>query len=306
MPLHPQALKLQEVTAGLPRMWQLPLESARELYSAAQLAPREEVEVVRDLEIPGPGGSIRLRLYHPGGGTLPVLLYLHGGGFIWGDLESHDGLCRMLARRAACAVVAVDYRLAPGHPYPAPLDDCVAALQWVAANGSELGVDPGRLAVGGDSAGGNLAAAACLRARDRGGPAIRFQLLVYPGTAFEMTESRRRNGNLYPITEEDIQLAARSYLPDESVRRDGYAAPLHAADLARLPPALVISAEYDPLLDESEAYARRLEQAGVPVRLSRYDEMIHGFFQMPSFFAAGLAAIEEAAAALRVALSKAG
>jgi acetyl esterase len=223
-------------------------------------------------------------------------VYLHGGGWVLGDLDAYDGLCRTLAAKLRCVVVSVDYRLAPEHRFPNAPEDCYAAARWVAENAASLGIDPGSIAVGGDSAGGNLAAVVALMARDRGGPRIAYQILVYPVTerSFD-TGSYRDNGADYFLTTDMMIHFWKEYLSGEDDAASPYASPLRAKDLKGLPPALVITAEFDPLRDEGETYAKRLEQAGVPVRVSRYDGMIHGFYAMPSVFPQALEAIEETA-----------
>jgi acetyl esterase len=244
--------------------------------------PATPLAQVRDLTLPGPGGAIKARLYRPtSDGTLPGLVFFHGGGWVIGDLDSHDDLCRDLAAQAGCAVLAVDYRLAPEHRFPAAADDAIAATHWVAANAAQLGIDPKRLAVGGDSAGGNLAAVAALAARDAGRP-LAAQLLIYP-----VTDMSRFEGESYTTCGEGYGLTAGAmvwfrdhYLTDAAAARDWRVSPLLATDLGRLPPALVVTAEFDLLRSEGEAYAKRLAEAGVPTMLTRYDGMIHGFASM--------------------------
>jgi acetyl esterase len=244
--------------------------------------PATPLAQVRDLTLPGPGGAIKARLYRPtSDGSLPGLVFFHGGGWVIGDLDSHDDLCRDLAAQAGCAVLAVDYRLAPEHRFPAAADDAIAATHWVAANAAQLGIDPQRLAVGGDSAGGNLAAVAALAARDAGRP-LAAQLLIYP-----VTDMSRFEGESYATCGEGYGLTAGAmawfrdhYLTDAAAARDWRVSPLLASDLSRLPTALVVTAEFDVLRSEGEAYAKRLAEAGVPTRLARYDGMIHGFASM--------------------------
>jgi acetyl esterase len=220
-----------------------------------------------------------------------------------GSLETHDGSCRELANRVGCVVVSVDYRLAPEHRYPAAAEDCFAATNWVAENAAALGVDPKRIAIGGDSAGGNLAAAVALMARDRSGPALRHQLLIYPVTDADFTcASYRENAEGYLLTTKAMEWFWGHYVPDAVLRKEAYAAPLQAKDLAGLPPAFVITAEYDPLRDEGEAYAKRLQQAGVRTTLRRYDGAIHGFFAMGLLAEVARTAVADAVAALRSAL----
>jgi acetyl esterase len=267
-------------------------------------APEIPLAAIEDRTLPGPAGEIPVRVYRPSTEeTLPALVFFHGGGWVIGSLESHDPTCRELAQRTGCAVVAVDYRLAPEHRHPAAADDCYAALCGVASRAGELGVDAERLAVGGDSAGGNLAAVTALLARERSGPRLAFQLLVYPVTDADFTRaSYEENAEGYLLTRAAMQWFWDHYAPDPGTRAAPTAAPLRAPDLRGLPPALVQTAEFDPLRDEGEAYAARLREAGVPVTVSRYDGMIHGFFAMTALVDGARRAMDEAAAALRGAL----
>jgi len=244
-------------------------------------------------------------MYTPGGnGPFPVLVYFHGGGWVVGNLDTHDSCCRALAANAGSAVLSVDYRLAPEHKFPAAAEDAYAATCWVAEKGVSFDLDPARIAVGGDSAGGNLATVVCLMARDRSGPRLCHQLLVYPVTNYSFdTLSYRENAEGYYLTHEKMIYFWNQYLPDEASGRHPYASPLQAEDLAALPPALIITARYDPLRDEGEDYANRLRLAGVPVKLSRYESMIHGFLIMGAVVDQTRAAREEAASALRSAFS---
>jgi acetyl esterase len=234
-----------------------------------------------------------------------VCVYLHGGGWVIGSIESHDAPCRELAARSGCAVVSVEYRLSPETPFPGPVDDCVAATEWIAAHGEELGVDGSRLAIGGDSAGGNLAAVVCQVAKQRGGPAIAAQILVYPATdhGYE-TQSCIDNAEGYLLTMDAMHWFTGHYLGgDLSKAGDPLASPLRAGDVSGLPPALVITAEFDPLRDEGEAYGRKLEAAGVPVTIHRYDGQIHGFVGLFPLVDAGRDALQEMAEAVRAALT---
>jgi acetyl esterase len=267
----------------------------------AALGEPQPVARVKDHRVPGQGGEIPLRLYHPGGDEpLPAVVFFHGGGWVVGNIETHDGYCRALAHAAGVIVASVDYRLAPEHPFPAGVEDAYAATCWVAKHASQLGADPKRLVVAGDSAGGNLAAAVALMARDRGGPTLALQLLIYPITDcnFE-TPSYRDNAEGYFLTRETMIWFWKHYLPSEADRRQAYASPLRAASLRGLPPALVLTAEYDPLRDEGEAYAQRLTDAGVSTKLIRYDGMIHGFVRRLRIFQAARTALHDVAAALR-------
>lgn len=244
--------------------------------------PATPLAQVRDLTLPGPGGAIKARLYRPKtDGTLPGLVFFHGGGWVIGDLDSHDDLCRDLAAQAGCAVLAVDYRLAPEHRFPAAADDAIAATHWVITNAAELGMDPARLTVGGDSAGGNLAAVAAIAARDAGRP-LAAQLLIYPVTDMSRLEGESYTtcGDGYGLTAGAMVWFRDHYLTDARAARDWRVSPLLATDLGRLPPALVVTAEFDVLRSEGEAYAQRLAEAGVPTKLTRYDGMIHGFASM--------------------------
>ncbi len=307
MPLDP-ALKMmleQMAAQGGPQLHELAPAEAREVFENMPL-PRPEVAlpVVEDRRIPGPAGEIPVRLYRPDAdATLPGLVYFHGGGWVIGSLDTHDATCRELAQKAGCAVVSVDYRLAPENRYPAAAEDCYAATCWVAENGGFLGIDANALAVGGDSAGGNLTAAVSLMARDRSGPSLRMQLLIYPVTDADFdTGSYRDNADGYFLTRDTMRWFWGHYVPDSAGRSDPYAAPLRAADLSGLPAALVQTAEFDPLRDEGEAYAARLREAGVPTTCTRYDGMIHGFFAMGMLTRGGRDAVDEAAQALGAAL----
>ena len=307
MPLDPQAKALLDAMPPLSDTAELNVATLRAEVAAGTLAPgdAEPVAKVEDRTIPGPAGEVPVRVYTPEGeGPFPALVYFHGGGFVICNLDTHDGTCRALANAARCVVVSVDYRLAPEHPYPAAADDCYAVTEWVAKNGADLGIDPSRIAVGGDSAGGNLSAVVALIARDRGAPALRFQLLIYPVTdcAFG-TDSYRDNAEGYFLTQDMMRWFWDQYLPDASQAADPYASPLRADDLQGLPPALCITAEYDPLRDEGEAYAARLRDAGVASTASRYDGMFHGFFGMSAMIDRAQDAVDEAAAALRAALA---
>jgi acetyl esterase len=288
---------------GMPPFDAVSVEEARAASGAftnLQGAP-EAVGSVDNLVAPGPNGEIALRVYTPErDGPLPLLVYFHGGGWVLGDLETHDGVCRALANAANCTVVAVDYRLAPEHKFPTAVDDAYAATRWVAENAGRLDGDPKRIAVGGDSAGGNLAAVVALMARDRGGPQLATQLLIYPVTDTACdTACRQENGQGYLLTVDMMRWFQHHYLRGDGDQEDPYAAPLRARDLRGLPPALVITAEFDPLRDEGEAYAVRLRAAGVPTTLKRYDGMIHGFFGMGAVLDQARVAMEEVAAALR-------
>lgn len=309
MPLHPQVAALLEEmrSAGAPALETMSVDDARAAQRAASIRLGGPVEQVASA-VDRAAGEVQVRVYRPrgaaAGAILGGVLYLHGGGWVCGDLDTHDRLCRALANRSGAAVIAVDYRLAPEHPFPAGLDDGLAALAWTRENAAGIGVDPRRLAVAGDSAGGNLAAVIALRDRDAGGaPPLRFQLLVYPITDGAMdTPSYSDNGDGYYLTRSGMGWYWGHYIGGADPLHPD-ASPLRAGDLGELPPAYVLTAEHDPLRDEGEAYAERLRAAGVPVRLRRRAGMIHGFFRWPAAVDDATAAVDEAAAALREALA---
>jgi acetyl esterase len=310
VPLNPQAQTVLDNIAklGFPQTHLCTPEEARangvKRRQLTAAAVPEPVHLVEDRAVPGPAGSIPVRVYTPApGGPFPVLMYFHGGGWVIGDLDSHDGICRALCNRSGCVVVSVHYRLAPEHKYPAAADDCYAATRWVAEHAADFGGN-GKLAVGGDSAGGNLAAVVTLMARRHRTPRINFQLLIYPVTDYNLeTSSYHDNAHGYFLWRDDMAWFWKHYLPNEAAGEEVYASPLRAADLRGLPPALVITAEYDPLRDEGEAYAERLAQAEVPVTLTSCPGLIHGFFGMAAAIDDAKSAIDDAAAALRKAFA---
>jgi len=260
----------------------------------------EQVAGVEDHAIAGPSGPLPLRIYTPESKPRGILVYLHGGGWVIGSLDTADAACRALARRTPCIVVSVGYRLAPEHKFPAAIDDAVRATSWVAANAERLGVDPTRVAIGGDSAGGALAAAVTLDAREREGPPLRFAMLVYPAADFKLDRpSYRTYGSGCLITTEEVRWYWESYLRSPQDATSEFACPLRAASLRGLPPALVLLAECDPIRDEAEAYANRLRADGVPVQTMLYEGMIHGFFTMPGVMDRARVAYDHAAEALR-------
>ncbi|WP_035867411.1 alpha/beta hydrolase [Kitasatospora cheerisanensis] len=309
MPLHPQAeaMRRQRAAAGTPPLYTRTLGEARAADLAdirAAAGNPEPVGSVEELSVPGPGGALPLRVYRPeSDGELPVLLYLFGGGWTLGSPDTSDAICRRLTNAVGCVTVSVGYRLAPEHPFPAAVHDVLAAAEWIAGHGDELGVDAGRFAVGGDSAGGNLAAALTLAAQERGGPALRHQLLVYPNTDHGAdTPSVREHDDPLLFNRRSVAWYWGHYLADPADGANPLASPLRAASLAGLPPATVITAEYDPLRDEGEAYAEALRAAGVPVGLRRYEGMPHGFFAMAGVLDDGRDAQRYAADRLREAL----
>jgi acetyl esterase len=308
MPLRPeiQAQLARMAAAGTPPLQEQSVEQARGLHvegAAALAGSPVQVAAAEDRTIPGPAGDLGVRVYTPHGQPpFPIVVWFHGGGWVVGTLDSYDPVCRALAAAVPAVVVAVDYRLAPEHRYPAAVEDAYAATLWASRNAAGLGGAQQRLAVAGDSAGGNLAAVVALGARDRGGPAIGFQLLVYPITDHGMdTASYRDSADGYHLTAAGMRWYWEHYLGGA----DGAApdaSPLRAAFFGDLPPALVITAEYDPLRDEGEAYAARLQAAGVAAAASRYPGTVHGFFRWRAVTPAAEAAMQEAAAAVRTAL----
>jgi len=302
---------LDELAAlGAPPIHQMKPADARQgdaiLAAACQgNVPREQVRSIEDRRIPGPAGEIPIRIYksktaEPCG----ALVYLHGGGWVIGSIELHDEVCRRLTNESRAVVVSVDYRLAPEHKFPAALDDSYAAVAWVAANAGGLGYPEGRVAVGGDSAGGNLSAAVSLMARDRGGPRLALQLLIYPAISPSLDWPSVRKFNGYFIMTEDMHWFLHQYLRSPEDASNPYAFPANEKDLRGLPPARVILAEMDPLCDQGEAYAARLREAGVPTTLTRYEGVTHVFVNMAPRLEAGRKAIKEAGAAIREAFER--
>jgi acetyl esterase len=283
MPVDPQIQALLDMGTGVPATNTLSVAAARTQYEAriGLMAPAAHIATVTERTVQGPGGDLKLRIYRPvGEGPFPLLVFFHGSGFVLCSLDTHDGMCRNLCAGAGCVVVSVDYRLAPEHKFPAGLDDCVFATSWVSEHAAELEGDAGRVVVGGDSAGGNLAAAAALRIRDEGGPALLGQLLIYPVTDYYTpgTPSYRENADGYGLTRDTMVWFWDHYLSDPAEAAEPYASPLRARDLSGLPAALVVTAEYDPLCDEGEYYAAKLRAAGTAATTSRWDGMNHGFF----------------------------
>ncbi len=262
---------------------------------------------VTDRSIPGPSGEIPVRVYTPeAGGPLPMLLFCHGGGWVVGNLDMGENICLSLAEKTPCMVISVDYRLAPEHPFPAGLNDCYAALQWAAERGGSLGGDPGRIAVAGESAGANLVAASTLMSRERGGHAPVFQVLFYPALnlADFNARSHREFGEGFLLARADMEATRALYAPDVKMWSNPYVSPLLASDLRGLPPALVITSGCDPLRDDGEAYAKRLQDAGVPVRYICYEDMVHAFLYFFASSKSAKSALEEASSALRTAFGK--
>ncbi len=269
-------------------------------YSPAVQAQLSVKKVV-DRQIPGPAGNIPIRLYYPSGDApFPTVVYYHGGGWVIGDLETHHAFCHALAKTSGCLVVAVDYRLAPEHRYPAAVEDAYAATKWVAENCGLIQADPARFAVCGDSAGGHLAAVVSMMARDRKGPRIDLQILIYPITDYNFdTPSYIENGEGYNLTRDLMEWFWNHFINDESEADDPYVCPLRATNFGDLPPALILTAGYDPLRDEGEAYGKKLQAAGVNVTLTRYPGMIHAFIRMTAQLDKANEALGEVAATLR-------
>jgi acetyl esterase/lipase len=309
MPLDPQMKVVLDAMAAAkaPPFHKLtPQEARKNLARRAAQGEPEPVARVEDRKIAGPAGEIPVRIYTPrGNGPFGACVYFHGGGWVVGDIELTDQPCRMLTNAAGCVTISVDYRLAPEHKFPAGPEDCYAAVNWAAANGQALNVDPGRIAVAGTSAGATLAAAVALMARDRGGPRIAYQLLVYPATTSALTTGSHRefaSDSYYILSRADMEWFWGHYLASDADRTNLYACPAYAKSLRGLPPAFVITAEFDPLRDEGEAYAARLREEGVPSVLKRYEGVTHGFFGMPAQLDKAKLAIAEAGSALRVAI----
>lgn len=310
--LHPEVRALLEMmdAQGAP-----PLESEDPIVARSSRlegmkmlgGEPEALGRVEDLVVPRPDGptsdgGLPVRLYaSEPGGIRPALVFFHGGGWVFGNIETHDAVCRALAKESGAVVISVDYRLSPEHKFPAAVDDSYAATQWVAANAERLGIDARRIAVGGDSAGGNLATVVAMRCRDAGGPALAGQVLLYPVTDLSSfdTASHRELSEGYFLSGAAMDWFSGHYLASADHKRHPEVSPLLAPDVSGLPPALVITAEFDPLRDEGEAYAERLKKAGVPVTVSRYPGMIHGFISMRGVLSGGRQGIAETAQFVR-------
>ena len=311
MPLHPQAQAVLDAIAsmGLPPFETLSLEESRMAIESIRnfMVPVEEVASVEDLDIPGPECPIGMRIYRPEGeGPLPAVFYFHGGGFCTGSLDLVDPMCRLLANRSGCMVISVDYRLAPEHPYPAAVTDAYVAISWVGAYGERFGVDTSRLAVAGDSAGATVATAACMFIRDKnlGEPEITLQYLLCPVTdlvKFE-TPSYQEFGEGYLLTTEMMRAWKANYLTgrEEDTHYEPYCSPVREKKLANLPPAIIVTAEYDVLRDEGEAFGRLLPMHGVMSEVRRIDGMIHQFFWFGGAIDRGREILEEVGSDLRM------
>jgi acetyl esterase len=294
-----------------PKLWEVPAQQARFMFAAMmQMVGPKDVPVgrIENIVMPGPAGDIALRVYTPvaaGGEPLPVLIFFHGGGFIIGDLDTHDGLCRMFANEGGYRVIAVDYRLAPEHPFPAAVEDAFAAVCWIEANAPALGVDANRIAVGGDSAGGNLSAVIAQLAKEKGAPKIAFQLLMFPATQIgQETASMREFSVGYFLDRQTMDWFYAQYAPAGTDKTDLRLSPLHAPDLSGLPPAYVLLGGFDPLHDEGLQYAQKLRAAGVEVEVADYKGMVHTFTYMQTLLPQAREAVTAAAIAVRDALSE--
>jgi acetyl esterase len=314
MPIDPAAKNLLDllVAAGRPKVWQVGAIEGREgLRKLAQLADAKDVPIgrIENATWPGPAGPLAYRSYTPVDAApepLPALLYFHGGGFVIGDLDTHDGLCRLLANASGCRVISAEYRLAPEHKFPAAVEDAYAAARWVAANARGLGIDEDRIAIGGDSAGANLAAVVCQLAQQRGGPKLALQLLFYPATRSDAeTPSRRALAEGYLLEKKSMEWFFEQYVAPGTDPKDPRISPLLAADLSGLPPAHIHTAEFDPLVDEGKAYAEKLAAAGVAVEYTCHEGMIHHFFCLAGAIPYARIAIADAGAAIKHALAPA-
>jgi acetyl esterase len=309
MSVNPQVQALLEQLAAnpAPQLWEMPLQEGRELYRMiARMTDPTDVSIgkIENTWFTGPEGEVGVRIYTPvaaGSASLPGLVYFHGGGFVIGDLDTHDGLCRQLANASGCRVVSVNYRLAPEHPFPAAVEDACAAVKWLDQYANDFGVDANRIAVGGDSAGGNLAAVVAQIAR-KSGPRIAYQLLIYPTTQAKAdTESARKNGEGYFLERRSMDWFYDQYAGNADPA-DARLSPLLAGDLSGLPPAYVVVAGFDPLYDEGVAYAKKMREAGAEVELVNYPDMIHGFFNMTAIVDTAREAVQAAGRALKEAL----
>jgi acetyl esterase len=304
MSLHPQVAALLERVARspLPPYHSVPAFVARRIYRDTRAALAPKAPEVSDVKLLVLENRIAVRVYRPSSDILPALVFFHGGGWTIGDLDTHDVLCRQLAAGARCAVFSVDYRLAPENPFPAAVDDAVAATKYLISNPGPLKIDASRIAVGGDSAGGNLAAVVALELRKHN---LAFQLLIYPATDQRCEfDSHSRNGEGYLLTKDAIGFFRGGYLPDANDWTDWRASPLLAADHRGVAPAYVLTAGFDPLLDEGRAYAKKLSAAGVAVEYREYADMVHGFMLFGGVVDTANAAVAECCARLRTAFEK--
>lgn len=301
--LTPEAADLlaSSLASRRPNAHLLPVEEARRNYEAdaAAVGPGEHVAVVRDHRVPVDGGEIAVREFRPSSRKLPALVYFHGGGWLLGSIASHQAVCRRLANASGAAVFSVEYRRAPESRFPTAVEDGYAATEWVAQHAEELELTAGKLAVAGDSAGGNLATAVAMLSRDRGGPQLALQVLVYPVTTTDLSIGFDDTYERFFLWREEMRWHQDNYLPDPSCASDPLVSPLDHGDLRGLPPALIMTAQCDPLHAQGERYAEALERAGVPVVSRQWPGVVHGFFQLPSIFPEGAEAVQVAGDALR-------
>jgi acetyl esterase len=314
MPLDPQVKAFLDQASAMPRpkMWDMPLSMSRHSFAQmmTMMGPHDvPVGKIQNITIPGPAGDIRARVYAPiagGGESLPAMVFFHGGGFVVGDLDTHDGLCRLIAHEGGFVVVAVDYRLAPENKWPAPLDDAIAATRWIFTNAPSLGIDAGRIAIGGDSAGGHLAACVTQAIKASGGLKLAFQLLLFPGTEFTTdTGSMNRYAVGYLMEKQTIEWFYSQVLPEDADRLSPKVSPLLSKDFSGLPPAYIMLGGYDPLHDEGLAYAEKLKAAGVKVTVADYSDMVHCFIYLQSVLPQAHDAMAKAAEAVAQALDQA-
>ena len=309
MPVDPQVQEfLDQIAAlGLPPHYEVGAVQARENAKLRPRAVGPEVGAVEDRTVPGGDVDVPVRVYWPeGDGPFPMLVWIHGGGMVVGTIETCDAACRRLCLGAECVVISVGYRLAPEHPFPAAPEDCYAAVAWASGNAESLKGDASRLAVGGESAGGNLAAAVALMSRDRGGPSLVHQSIINPMLDLDFdTESYLRNAEGYFLTRRTMMWYWEQYLQSAEDKDNPYALPLRAGDLSGLPPALLLAGEYDPLLSETEAYAARLQAAGVPATFTHYPGASHNFYNMPPTVDVAVRAMTEIIDAVKAAFGSA-
>jgi acetyl esterase len=312
LPLDPHAKRFLDMAAaaGAPEIAKLTPQAMRQAFlRLTQMVEGRHVAVgrVENRELPGPGGPLPIRVYTPvapAAGPLPALIYFHGGGWVFGDLDTHDGICRMLAHDSGCRVVAVAYRLAPEHQFPAAVEDSYAATVWIAQHAKDLGLDPERIAIGGDSAGGNLSAIVCQRARNSAGPKLALQVLLCPVLDMSTeTQSWRAYGSGYFLDKSTVDWTLSLYRPSGFDPDDPRISPLRATDFRGVPPTHIHTAEFDPLCDEGKAYADRLERDGVPVRYTCHAGMIHNFYGMPGVIPTGRTAMTAVGSAIQQALA---
>ena len=301
-----QMMAAQAQAANVPPMWEMDAAAARagaEVSFQAFNQPMPTGVAISDRTVPGPAGDIKVKVFNPDeSGPLPLLVYIHGGGWVIGSPATHAKLCAELAHGARCVVVSVDYRMAPEHPAPAPLDDCVAAIRYIVSNASDFGANGSRFAIGGDSAGGNLTAAAALKLRDEGGPQAKLLLLFYGAYTGDLDlPSVIENGEGKILTRQAMRWFYDHYLSGGASTDDPYIAPIKG-NLAGLPPAHLIVGSQDPLLDDSKLFAAALQKAGVPAKLSVYEDQVHVFLQLTAMLDGAKKAMAEACDALKAAL----